>query len=60
MMERFIAEAADSDRAHAMRRALDHLNQAWGRDHTTHAYIAATVRAGSTPASSTPSAVLTS
>ena len=43
MMERFIAEAADPDRVRAMRTALDHLNQVWGRENTSRTYIAATV-----------------
>lgn len=43
MMERFIAEAADPDRVRAMRTALDHLNQAWGKDNTSNTYIAATI-----------------
>ncbi len=42
-MERFIAEAADPDRVRAMRAALDHLNQVWGKDNTSRTYIAATV-----------------
>ena len=43
LMERFIAEAADPDRVRAMRAALEHLNQAWGRENTSRTYIAATV-----------------
>ena len=43
MMERFISEAADPDRVRAMRTALDQLNNAWGRDNTSHTYIASTV-----------------
>lgn len=43
MMERLVAEAADPNRVRAMRTAIDHLNQVWGKDNTSQTYIAATV-----------------
>ncbi len=42
MMERLVAEAADPDRVRALRTAIDHLNEVWGKDRVTQTYVAST------------------
>ncbi len=43
MMERFVAEGADPDRVRALRTAIDHLNEVWGKEKVAQTYIASTV-----------------